>query len=202
MTLHGEMGEREKLAEDWRDHLSNRGEDERIELEHVLTDDRPSPYRLAVIAALISGGKEPRMYLPAALELYCEALDFLEFYDNEFEFEHLRAALPDHFGPKIDFKRHDDWDDAREYLQNHGCHLKTAKAFLRNYRELCIRLREEKQSEEDAVQKYKIALKQDVISIPRRWLDELIKQKKAKKAMGGKKSQQTRKHARAPKRVK
>jgi len=202
MTLHGDREREKQLVDDWFRHIIDARKDERVGFEDLLTIDRPSPFRLAVIAALISKGKDPRSCLPDALELYREAFDMIDYFDNQFELDHVVPQKPEIFGEKFEFKRHEDWDQAREYLKKQGCLLKTAKAFMRNYRELCIAHRMKDQSEEDAVQNYKRNTKKNVITIPKVWLDHLIKIKKAKKSMGGKKSHQTRKRTRAKKRVK
>ena len=168
-------------------------ESDSTENQHAIEPSELKVLGLAMIAAQLSGGRDPEKHLPAAYKLYCAADDDLiqinmwiarKREDRGMDVEALEKEYAHMW---LDLNS--DWDELREYLSVNGLSMKKAETVRRHLREFF---------KEKGQDKKLIALKSSLgrngsVRILETTIDEFIRYRKQQKSEGGKKSHLTKK---------
>ena len=168
-------------------------ESDSTENQHAIEPSELQVLGLAMIAAQLSGGRDPEEHLPAAYKLYCAADDDLIQINmwiarkREDRGMDVEAELKRYAHMWLDLNS--DWDELREYLSVNGLSMKKAETVRRNLRGFF---------KETGQDKKLIALKSSLGRNGRARLfettiDEFIRYRKKRKSEGGKKSHRTKK---------
>jgi hypothetical protein len=158
---------------------------------------QPSPYEIASLSIALAKRGDPRKHLKEAYDLYWDSYSMLreEWKSGTVSTRGLLRCLGESNNPKnyVLFERAEGWDEAREYLNDHGYRLQTAKAVLKNLQPVWIDLEHRKDSPGQAEWRFAQLKKDPALKLKKTHLDEMVRRYKAKKSAGGKKSHVTRK---------
>jgi len=168
-------------------------ESDSTENQHPIEPSELKVLGLAMIAAQLSGGRDPEKHLLAAYKLYCAADDALIRinmgiqWDREYRGMDIKALEKEYAHMWLDLNS--DWDELREYLSVNGLSMQKAETVHRNLREFF---------KEKGQDKKLIALKSSLgrngrVRLLETTIDEFIRYRKKRKSEGGKKSHRTKK---------
>ena len=159
-----------------------------IESDSAPSQQSPSPYEIASIAAQLSNGKNPEKHLTPAINLYWAARRELEDWANA-DSQHDADIADDEIRQQyVLFDTNSDWDGLREYLQGKMSRpLKKAQSVRDNLNEFF-----NETGQHENARKLKLKLSRGWTHIPKSILDEFVSFKKRRKSEGGKKSHRTR----------
>ena len=185
------------------------GDDWKIYKWEMSQHPLPSPAQLAMIASSLSRGKNPKAHFKDAIELYYRSVAVLdheihmnnksrdEYYIQSGEQDRIICITEG----TVLFEGSKDRDEARQYLEDHGYPypIKKAKTFRKHLNKLLTRFGLEDQKEVKRFHWLNSDMNENSCNVPKKWLDGLIKETKARRSAGTRQAHQTRRQNQASK---